>query len=180
MHLLRIKNVVFVFLAIFFLASCDGAPKTSVNTEHRAGGTEVLTVYKSRSCGCCEKWIDHIESEDIEVRVKHPSSMKAIKDRYHIAPKLRSCHTAVSLQGYVFEGHVPERFIQQFLANPPTDARGLAVPAMPLGSPGMEVGKKFRPYQILKVNTDGSTEVFARVENQAEQYQSSREQEVQL
>jgi hypothetical protein len=71
----------------------------------------------------------------------------------------------------VFEGHIPARYIQQFLDNPPADAIGLSVPGMPVGSPGMEVGDKFIPYQVLLLKHDGSTEVFARVEQQTHQYQ---------
>ncbi|MGB1058644.1 MAG: DUF411 domain-containing protein, partial [Ketobacter sp.] len=80
---------------------------------------------------------------------------------------------AVSKQGFVFEGHIPARYIQQFLANPPEGAFGLAVPAMPVGSPGMEVNERFMPYQVLLLKKDGSTEVFAAVENAAQQYEEA-------
>ena len=103
----------------------------------------------------------------------------AIKDLYRIANNLRSCHTAVSTQGYVFEGHIPARYIHQSLANPPADAMGLTVPAMPVGSPGMEVGDKFMPYQILLMKKDGSTEVFASVGSMAQQYQPLQQPEAQ-
>jgi len=85
------------------------------------------------------------------------------------APRYQSCHTAVSSHGYVFEGHVPARHIKAFLANPPADAIGLAVPGMPLGSPGMEVGSRFDPYEVLLLKKDGSSEVFARVDSPAQQ-----------
>ena len=74
---------------------------------------------------------------------------------------MRSCHTAVTSDGYVFEGHVPAKYIAQFLANPPSEAIGLAVPGMPMGSPGMEYQNKFSPYQVMQINKDGSTAVYA-------------------
>ena len=75
--------------------------------------------------------------------------LKPIKEKYGIKPDFRSCHTAVSKDGYVFEGHVPAKLVKQFLSQPRTDAIGLSVPAMVVGSPGMEMGEKFMPYQVL-------------------------------
>jgi len=92
-----------------------------------------------------------------------------VKDSLQIPRETRSCHTAVSKQGYVFEGHVPARYIQRFLSNPVKGAIGLAVPALPVGSPGMELGDKFTPYEILLLKQDGGTEVFAVIENAAQQ-----------
>jgi hypothetical protein len=85
----------------------------------------------------------------------------------------------VSSQGYAFEGHIPARYIHQFLANPPADGIGLTVPAMPVGSPGMEVGDKFMPYRVLLMKKDGSTEVFASVESAAQQVQPLQQPEAQ-
>jgi hypothetical protein len=87
-----------------------------------------------------------------------------LQGQYH------SCHTAVSEQGYLFEGHVPAKLMQDFLEQPPADALGLAVPGMPMGSPGMEVDDRFSPYQVLLVKKDGSYEVYATIEEQADQY----------
>ena len=81
-----------------------------------------------------------------------------------------SCHTGVSKDGFVFEGHVPARYIIQFLNNPPADARGLTVPAMPLGSPGMEYNDQFAPYEVLLLKKDGSVEVYAAVESYEQQF----------
>ncbi|MGB2130858.1 MAG: DUF411 domain-containing protein, partial [Marinobacterium sp.] len=82
----------------------------------------------------------------------------------------QSCHTAVSESGYVFEGHVPARLVKQFLANPPEGALGLTAPGMPMGSPGMEMGSRFDPYQVLLMKQDGGYEVYANIERQSEQY----------
>jgi hypothetical protein len=96
---------------------------------------------------------------------KDLADLNPIKTQYQIAPRYQSCHTAVSSKGYVFEGHVPARHIKAFLANPPADAIGLAVPGMPLGSPGMKLRDRFDPYEVLLLKKDGSSEVFARVDS---------------
>ena len=166
-------------LMLSLLVACNDGSKNPKTSDQSAGIAETLTVYKSPTCGCCKKWIDHLEAEGFAARIEHPSNLNAIKDRYRIASNLRSCHTAVSTQGHVFEGHIPARYIHQFLANPPADAIGLTVPAMPVGSPGMEVGDKFMPYQVLLMKKDGSTEVFASVESAAQQVQPLQQPEAQ-
>lgn len=122
-----------------------------------------LTVYKSPTCGCCKAWIKHLEEAGFENTVHNMSNLSELKADKGIAPEYQSCHTAVSGEGYVFEGHVPARYIEQFLTNPPQDALGLAVPGMPVGSPGMEMGERFSPYQVLLLKRDGSTQVFADI-----------------
>jgi hypothetical protein len=92
-----------------------------------------------------------------------------VKHDLGVLPEWQSCHTAVTKEGFVFEGHVPAKFIEQFLAAPPEGALGLAVPGMPLGSPGMEMGERFTPYDIVQMNKDGSSRVFARVGSAAAQ-----------
>ena len=122
-----------------------------------------LDVYKSRTCGCCKKWISHIEDFGFESEVHHPADLNKIKADKGIAPRYQSCHTAVSSDGYVFEGHIPGHIIQQFLADPPKDAIGLAVPGMPAGSPGMEVGDRRDEYDVLILSKDGSHRVYEHV-----------------
>ena len=130
-----------------------------------------LSVYKSPACGCCRDWISHIAAAGFNTTVYHPADLNRMKADKGIAPFYGSCHTTVSRNGYVFEGHIPAKYIKQFLDNPPGDAIGLAVPAMPVGSPGMEMGEQFFAYQVLLLRKDGSHAVFARVDAQAEQYQ---------
>jgi len=122
-----------------------------------------LDVYKSRTCGCCKKWISHIEDFGFESEVHHPADLNKIKADKGIAPRYQSCHTAVSSDGYVFEGHIPGQIIQQFLADPPKNAIGLAVPSMPVGSPGMEVGDRRDEYDVLLLSKDGSHRVYEHV-----------------
>jgi hypothetical protein len=96
--------------------------------------------------------------------------MSEIKSQYGIETRYRSCHTAVHADGYAFEGHVPAKFIKQFLASAPKGAIGLSVPAMPLGSPGMEVDERFQAYKVLLLKKDGSYTVFAEVNSYEAQF----------
>jgi hypothetical protein len=140
------------------------------NTEP-VGDDIVMDIYKSTTCGCCAKWIDHAEQRGFSLTVHHPKNLNRLKSEHNIASDYRACHTVVSAEGYVFEGHIPVRYIQEFLAAPPTGALGLAVPGMPTGSPGMEMGDRFDPYQVLLLKPDGSAEVFADVDTQELQYE---------
>lgn len=180
----RVRTLIIVILLPFFVACTDSSAPSSkptpaqsqwVQQQIEPNTEQQLTVYKSPSCNCCNKWIHHVEAKGFSVAAQHPGDLGAIKDRYQIAPSQRSCHTAVSSQGYVFEGHVPARFMHQFLASPPADAFGLTVPAMPVGSPGMEVNERFMPYQVLLLKKDGSTEVFANVESLAQQHKLNQQ-----
>ena len=131
--------------------------------------TSQMTVYKSPTCGCCAEWVEHLEKAGFHPLVKHPDNLNAIKQQLAIAPEYQSCHTAV-YGNFIFEGHIPVKFIQQFLNNPPKGAKGLSVPAMPLGSPGMEMGNRFTPYTVYQLNIDGKHTVFTRVSRFEDQY----------
>ena len=122
-----------------------------------------LLVHKTPTCGCCKKWVKHLEANSFSTMIKDHQNLQKVKEQHSIKPKYQSCHTAVSQDGYVFEGHIPSKFIKQFLANPEADAIGLAVPGMPLGSPGMEVEGRFMPYDVLVLYKDGSSKVYAEV-----------------
>jgi len=122
-----------------------------------------LDVYKSRTCGCCKKWISHIEDFGFESEVHHPANLNKIKADKGIEPRYQSCHTAVSSDGYVFEGHIPADIIQRFLANPPPNAIGLAVPGMPAGSPGMEMGSRHDEYDVFLLSKDGGDVVYEHI-----------------
>lgn len=127
------------------------------------------TVYKDANCGCCKDWISHTNDNGLNTTVQDVADVALFKDRYDVPNELRSCHTAVTTAGYVFEGHVPAKYMAQFLANPPAQAIGLAVPAMPMGSPGMEYKNQFDPYQIMQINKDGSTQVYADITSAEQQ-----------
>ena len=123
------------------------------------------TVYKDANCGCCKEWISHAEDHGMTAEGQDVADLAVFKQRYGVPNNMRSCHTTVTTDGYVFEGHVPAKYIAQFLANPPSEAIGLAVPGMPMGSPGMEYQNKFSPYQVMQINKDGSTAVYAEVDS---------------
>ena len=127
---------------------------------------QAMTVYKTPTCGCCQKWVDHMSDNNFSSKVVEMDDLLSIKTKYNIEGRYRSCHTGVVVSesgDYVFEGHVPAEQVAAFLAKPPKDAIGLAVPGMPLGSPGMEVGDRKDYYQVLLIKTDGSSTVYAHV-----------------
>lgn len=130
-----------------------------------------LLVFKSPTCGCCNSWISHMESNGFRVEAINKDNMAAVKNQYGIEYHLQSCHTAVDVaSGYIFEGHVPAGAVKQFLSRSPAGAKGLAVPGMPAGSPGMEMGNRFDPYQIVQINGNSPPSLFMNVQTQAEQY----------
>jgi hypothetical protein len=98
-----------------------------------------VTVYKDPGCGCCTGWVEHLEAAGFPVTANNTSRMNAVKARLGVPHELAACHTA-EVDGYVIEGHVPAAAIDKLLAERPT-AKGLAVPGMPVGSPGMEGGE---------------------------------------
>jgi hypothetical protein len=120
-------------------------------------------VFRTPTCGCCGSWMDHAEAHGFVLEDQQQEDLTPIKEQYGITPELASCHTAIA-DGYVFEGHIPAEEVKKFLAAPPADVVGLAVPGMPIGSPGMEMGDKTQPYEVLAVHRDGSTSVFASYE----------------
>jgi hypothetical protein len=117
-----------------------------------------IEVYKSPSCGCCGDWVKHLQANGFAVTV-HDVGNASARARLGIPARLGSCHTA-QIGGYAIEGHVPAREIKRLLAERPA-ARGLAVPGMPIGSPGMEQGDRRDAYDVLLVRADGGTTVFA-------------------
>lgn len=129
-----------------------------------------LNVYKEETCGCCVGWIAHMDERGYHSTVFHPKDLYAVKEELGVRRQWQSCHTAVSKEGYLFEGHIPAKYISQFLTAPPEGALGLAVPGMPMGSPGMEIGNRFDSYDVILMMKDGSSKVYATVKTQAEQY----------
>lgn len=127
-----------------------------------ASSTPPIEVWKSATCQCCGNWVKHLEANGFEVKVNGTDSgaLAALKRQAGIGDKLASCHTA-KIDGYVIEGHVPGSDIKRLVAERP-EAIGLAVPGMPIGSPGMEQGAVTEPYDVLLVKKDGTTEVFAK------------------
>jgi len=118
-----------------------------------------ITVYKSATCGCCNKWVDHMRDAGFKVVTHNRQDLNQIKQDYGVEYKHRSCHTAV-VEEYVIEGHVPAGDIQDLLDKRPAIS-GLAAPGMPMGSPGME-GKHKDPYDVIAFNKGGKSTVFSK------------------
>lgn len=115
--------------------------------------------HKSPYCGCCTEWTKHMQDAGFTVEEKLHENMNLIKQKLGVTPELASCHTA-EINGYVFEGHIPADDIKAFLENPPKNAKGLAVPGMPMGSPGMEYGDKQDEYSVYAFNDKGQVFEF--------------------
>jgi hypothetical protein len=118
-----------------------------------------MVVYKDPNCGCCNNWVALMRSAGFEVSVRDTPDTQSIKRRYKVPAALASCHTAL-VGGYVIEGHVPADLISRLLKDKPK-VLGLAVPGMPVGSPGMEGGRK-EAYDVLTFDASGKTTVFAK------------------
>lgn len=118
-----------------------------------------MTVYRSPTCGCCGKWLEHAENSGFKIKDVISSDMDQIKARYGVPEKLASCHTVV-VDGYVIEGHVPAADVRKLLQTKPNVA-GLAAPGMPMGSPGMEMGDRQDDYKVVSFDKDGHAEVYA-------------------
>ena len=137
------------------------ATSSAANSTLNASALPVVDVYKSPTCGCCSKWVEHLRKEGFEVRTTDTSDLTDLKASHAVPRQVESCHTAL-VAGYVLEGHVPAADVQRLLRERPAIA-GLAVPGMPIGSPGMEVpGTKAQPYDVIAFDKTGRTEVFAR------------------
>lgn len=118
-----------------------------------------IVVYKDPSCGCCSKWVEHLQANGFMASVKETTDIEPIKEKYQVRTELRSCHTAV-VGGYAIEGHVPAADIKKLLAAKPKGIVGLTIPGMPPSAPGMD-GKPFVAYTVLTFDARGTTAVFA-------------------
>lgn len=163
-----------VALAALSIAGCSGSqPETvaelAAATDGRMAAVEAevpadtLVVYKSSTCGCCTKWVDHVRDSGYAV-VTHDIddlvALNAKKQELGVPVGRGSCHTA-TVRGYTIEGHVPADLIRKLIAEQPRGVRGLAVPGMPVGSPGME-GMFSQEYDVLSFDENGNVAVYAR------------------
>ena len=156
-----------LLLALLVTACGDDGPPEPQATEAAPAAAEatktastdkVLEVYKSPTCGCCGAWVDHMKDNGYQVVVHEQQNLQSIKEKAGILPGQGSCHTAF-IDGYAIEGHVPADDVKRLLEERP-DAHGLTVLAMPVGSPGMEMGDRQDDYQVLLYGENG-VQVFA-------------------
>lgn len=141
------------------LVSAAALPLLCWSKRAEAVGSGAMTVYKSPYCGCCDAWVHHLRESGFNVVVTDMDDVTPVKRHYRIPTRLHSCHTAV-VAGYVIEGHVPAEDIMRLILEAPSGT-GLAVPGMPIGSPGMEQGDRKDPFEVLLFGARGIS-VFSR------------------
>lgn len=156
----RQSNAVGRMLRVILLSACAlGFAGTAL------AGPEVL-VYKSPHCGCCDKWVEHMDAAGFSVESRETSDMDAIKSKFGVPSNLASCHTAVVNGRFLVEGHVPAAQVRRMI-EADGDPLALAVPGMPAGSPGMETPNPVR-YDVIAVGPDGEARVYETVEGRSE------------
>jgi len=132
----------------------------SASTAHAFAQAKVRAeVYKDPACGCCTKWVEHMNANGFDARVVEGDPAR-VKARYGIASALQSCHTAI-VGAYVIEGHVPAADVKALLSRKPAGVVGLTIPGMPASAPGMDL-TPFQPYTVLAFDKAGKTTVFAK------------------
>lgn len=140
-------------IGAMFVAGCTRAAEPAGRTG------PLVTVYKNESCGCCKAWVEHLQQAGFAVQAHDLDNLGPIKERVGIPVAMGSCHTA-EVEGYFVEGHVPAPDIQRLLREKPT-AKGLTVPGMPAGSPGMELPSgKTQAYDVFLIAKDGTRSVY--------------------
>jgi hypothetical protein len=151
------RNLLKVMLAGAFGAPLIATAATVATATAVAAPATVIDVYKSPDCGCCSAWVEHLQKSGFTVRAYNVTNPPAYRAKYGIPDALGSCHTGV-VDGYALEGHVPAAEIRRLLKERPK-AVGLAVPGMPMGSPGMEANRS-DPYDVVLVKADGKHLVY--------------------
>ena len=150
------------FLIVNILNSQESSAKTQENIDIRK-----VVSYRSASCGCCKKWINHLRDNGLEVVDNIVEDVSVIKNQYQIPNNLRSCHSA-QIANYMIEGHVPIASINKLFREKP-NINGIAVPGMPLGSPGMEIhsldshSHNYENYKVVSFSKTGKTKIFDKI-----------------
>lgn len=148
--------------ALLTACGADGASNSpSIEAPAPAARLARIVMYKSPTCACCGRWAEHLHAHGFVVDTVATTDMAGVKERLGVPNELASCHTG-EVDGYVLEGHIPASAVERLLRERPS-ARGLTVPGMPPGSPGMEVPGPGQPYDVLLLQLDGTTEVFEHV-----------------
>ena len=154
-----------LFSGILIVNTFNAQEGTAKNQEN-IDIPEVLS-YRSASCGCCKKWVNHLRDNGLEVVDKIVEDVSVIKNQYQIPNNLRSCHSA-QIANYTIEGHVPIESINKLFREKPY-IKGIAVPGMPLGSPGMEMhsheshSHDYENYKVVSFSKTGETKLFDKI-----------------
>jgi len=163
---MKLINLLLLFSLPLFSA-CESPTSTTqatspskppTNAKAQAAINNIMTVYKSPTCQCCSRWITHLEANGFKVKAINVKDVSPYKQKAGLTPTLASCHTGF-INGYVVEGHVPASDIKRMLKEKP-DIKGLTVPAMPVGTPGMEMGDRKDPYDVISFDKNGKTKVY--------------------
>lgn len=150
--------------------TASGADPTQVGEAYGVSSADLaFTVHQSPTCGCCHLWMEYAEPHGLALTSEFPTSMETVFTEHNVPRELQSCHLAVNAAGVMVIGHMPVRFIGEFLKARTEDEIAISVPGMPIGSPGMESGNDFEPYDVLVLSSDGSTRVLAHVATAADQ-----------
>jgi hypothetical protein len=136
------------------------APAAAPAAPTAAADAPRLVVYKDPNCGCCKKWVEHMQQAGFRVETHDTSGVDGIKDQAGVPTGVRSCHTGM-VGGYAIEGHVPAEAVRRLLREHPAGVAGLAVPGMVTGSPGME-GPDPQHYDVIAFTKDGHTSVYEK------------------
>ena len=147
---IKLLAVCFVVIVAVTLTTATSAAAASKSLK--------ITVYRDPSCSCCGGWIDYLTHQGFQPKKVLTSEIYTLKHQFGVPNDLESCHTAV-INGYVIEGHVPADEIKRLLTEKP-DLAGIAVPGMPIGTPGMESGDVREPFTVVSFDKQGNTEVF--------------------
>ena len=143
----------------FFLVMVLFVFNTAIKAETLSAGKPVdIVVYRSPTCECCGKWLEHLKKNNFTVKDIVTDDVQAIKDKYGVSDTMASCHTAI-VDGYVIEGHVPAEDIMNLLKTKPKIV-GIAVPGMPSGTPGMEMGGRKDAYDVMSFDKENHYEIF--------------------
>lgn len=145
-------------LRILALAAAVATGATAIPVTSVAADPPTVEVWKTPTCGCCRVWVQHLEDAGFRVKVNQLDDVEPVRRQFSVPPALSSCHTAV-VDGYVVEGHVPADDIVRLLKQRPA-IKGIYVPGMPVGSPGME-GPGAKGYDVLALDAEGKVSVFA-------------------
>ena len=155
-HIFRYVQAWVQILAIGFIVIAIALSSTTATAEAAEGLN--ITVYRDPACSCCGGWIDYLSTQGFTPKVIMTADMEALKQQQGVPSELASCHTAV-IQNYVIEGHVPAEDIKRLLAEHPR-VKGIAVPGMPIGTPGMESGETHDTFSVISFDQQGNTKAF--------------------
>ncbi|AFJ02395.1 CopG protein [Methylophaga frappieri] len=170
MFLLNIRN--FLLSKAFFILLI---PPSALSSEWDKIQTTLqnpvhITVYRDAHCQCCHAWIKHLETHQFEITDRIHPQMAMVKRELGLPTNMASCHTAV-VEGYVIEGHVPAEDIKTLVTHKPENIHGLSVPHMPVGTPGMEMGKRKDPFTVFQFDKTGNGSAFSHYQvNENNQY----------